>query len=211
MRPHLFDTLFPRWLWRLPPGEKCIALTFDDGPDPNTTPALLEVLKELNLEATFFVVGARVTRSAALLKEAVADGHVLANHGYRHANHGVYPHRLLRSSIQETEEAMVASGLRPVRLFRPPYGIFRPSQAWELARMGYRGVMWTAHLRDWRPQSLELLDQRARRAFTDGSIILLHDGHLFRIQALLKILPRLVVEARKRGFRFVTLRGETPA
>ena len=209
MRSHLFDILFPRWLWRLPTGEKQIALTFDDGPDPDTTPALLETLQKLDVRATFFVVGSKAVENAVLLKEAVADGHVLAIHGYRHANHSLYSRRALRNSIQKAEEAMVARGLQPARLFRPPYGFFRPGMVTELAHMGYRGVMWTAHLRDWKPQSPATMEQRARRALNDGSIILLHDGHAVRSQTLLKILPRLAADVHERGFRFVTLHNET--
>lgn len=211
MPPRFLDTLFPNWLWRLSPGEKRIALTFDDGPDFDTTPTLLDLLKELNVQVTFFLSGEKVRGNEMLLKRAANDGHIWANHGYHHVNHALYSRHLVRSSIQKTEEAMVAAGLRPARLFRPPFGIFRPGLTSELTHLKYRGVMWTAHLRDWKPQSDEILQRRARRAFSDGSIVLLHDKHASKSQALLKMLPLLVAEVQKQGFRFVTLCDETLA
>ncbi len=209
MTLHLYDRIFPRWLWRLPNGDGQVALTFDDGPDSNTTPALLETLAKLDIRATFFIVGSKVEGNTAVLRRAAADGHVLANHGYHHANHALYSRAALRSSIQKTEEAMTALDVQPLRLFRPPYGFFRPGTASELTRLGYRGVMWTAHLRDWKPQNPAVLERRARRSLHDGSIILLHDSHASGPQSLSRILTRLAAEVQERGFRFVTLHNET--
>jgi peptidoglycan/xylan/chitin deacetylase (PgdA/CDA1 family) len=209
MTLRLLDRIFPQWLWRLPNGDGQIALTFDDGPDPNTTPALLETLAKLDVRATFFIVGSKIEGNSGLLKRAVIDGHVLANHGYHHANHALYSRAALRSSIQRTEEAMTALDVQPLRLFRPPYGFFRPGMASELTRLGYRGIMWTAHLRDWKPQSAAMLERRAGRAFDDGSIILLHDSHAAGPQSLSRILTRLAADVRERGFHFVTLQNET--
>ncbi|MFH1010343.1 MAG: polysaccharide deacetylase family protein [bacterium] len=208
MMPRLFGRVFPQWLWRLPSGKRRIALTFDDGPDPVTTPALLDVLKRLEVKATFFLVGERVKPNAPLVERIAAEGHAMANHGYCHENHFGYPMDRLRDSIQRTEESIAALGTRPFPFFRPPYGVFSPRWTSRLHRLHYRGVMWTAHLRDWRPQRQEVLERRARRAFFDGSIVLLHDGQGSSIPTLLKALPQVVEEARTQGFQFVTLGEE---
>jgi peptidoglycan/xylan/chitin deacetylase (PgdA/CDA1 family) len=208
MTLRLLDSLFPQWVWRLAAGKRQIALTFDDGPDPTTTPALLDVLKELNVKATFFLIGEQVAGNAALLGRAAEEGHVLANHGYCHASHAGYPRQKLRDSIEGTERAIADSGIRPARLFRPPYGFFLPGISRELKRLGYRGIMWTSHLRDWRSQTRKVLEARAHRSLLDGSIILLHDTHEFQSTLLTAILPSLVEDARRRDFQFVTLTEE---
>ncbi len=209
MMPRLFEHLFPQWLWRLPAGQKRIALTFDDGPDMSTTPALLALLRELEIPVTFFLLGEKVKANAAMFTDAESHGHTLAVHGFRHSNHIVYSRRALRDSIQKTEEVMRTSNLQPTTLFRPPYGSFNPFHASELKRIGYRGVIWTAHVRDWRPQPIQALEARMRQAFHDGSIVLLHDGLKSQVQAVMKVLPRLVENARERGFQFVSLSDKT--
>ena len=209
MTPRLFEYLFPQWLWRLPAGQKRIALTFDDGPDMSTTPALLALLRELEIPATFFLLGDKVAANAAMFSDAESHGHTLAIHGFHHTNHGFYSRRALRNSIHKTAEVMQASNLQPTKLFRPPYGSFNPFHTSELKRIGYRGVIWTAHVRDWRAQPIQTLEGRMRQAFHDGSIVLLHDGLKSQVHTVMKILPRLVENARERGFQFVSLSDKT--
>ena len=175
----------------------------------STTPALLALLRELEIPATFFLLGEKVAANAVMFRDAESHGHTLAVHGFHHTNHGFYSCRALRDSIQKTEEVMRTSNLQPTKLFRPPYGIFNPLQTSELKRIGYRGVIWTAHVRDWRPQSIKTLEARIRQAFHDGSIVLLHDGLKSQVQTVMKILPRLVENARERGFQFVSLSDKT--
>jgi peptidoglycan/xylan/chitin deacetylase (PgdA/CDA1 family) len=205
MTPRLFEHLFPQWLWRLPAGQKRIALTFDDGPDMSTTPALLTLLNDHEIPATFFLLGEKVAENASVFKDVESHEHTFAVHGFRHSNHLFYTRRALRDSIQKTEDVMRTFDLQPINLFRPPYGSFNPFHASKLKRIGYRGVMWTAHLRDWRPQPIQTLEARMRRAFRDGSIVLIHDGSKSQVQAVMKVLPRLVENARERGFQFVSL------
>jgi peptidoglycan/xylan/chitin deacetylase (PgdA/CDA1 family) len=162
----------------------------------------------LNVKATFFLIGEQVAGNAALLGRAAEEGHVLANHGYCHASHAGYPRQKLRDSIEGTERAIADSGIRPARLFRPPYGFFLPGISRELKRLWYRGIMWTSHLRDWRSQTRKVLEARAHRSLLDGSIILLHDTHEFQSTLLTAILPSLVEDARRRDFQFVTLTEE---
>jgi len=209
MTLRLLDSLFPQWVWRLPEGKRQIALTFDDGPNPATTAALLDVLKELNVKATFFLVGEKVTGNSALLGRAADEGHVLANHGYHHTSHAWYPRHKLRESIERTENAIADSGIRPARLFRPPYGFFLPRIGRELKRLGYRGIMWTAHLSDWKSLTPGAQEAKVRHALSDGSIILLHDAHTFQSTILTVTLPNLVDDAQRQGFQFVTITEET--
>jgi len=203
--PRLFIKAFPHWLWHLPRGKRRIALTFDDSPDSTTTSALLDVLRDLEVKATFFLIGEKVSPHASLVERIAAEGHALANHGYRHESHFGYSMNKLRGSIQRTEESLTALGIHPLPFFRPPYGVCSPWLASKLHRLRYRGVLWSAHLRDWRLQKQEILEKRMRRAFFDGCILLLHDGQGSSISTLLKTLPHAVEQSRAQGFQFVAL------
>ncbi len=209
MTLRLLDSLFPQWVWRLPEGKRQIALTFDDGPNQTTTATLLNVLKELHVKATFFLVGEKVAGNSTILGRAAEEGHVLANHGYHHSSHAWHSRARLRESIEKTERAIAGSGVRSAHLFRPPYGFFLPRMGRELKRLGYRGIMWTAHVCDWKPLASGTQEAKVRRALSDGSIILLHDAHTFQSTILTVTLPHLVDDARRQGFQFVTINEET--
>jgi peptidoglycan/xylan/chitin deacetylase (PgdA/CDA1 family) len=203
--PRLLDKLFPFWLWRLPRGMKRIVLTFDDGPDEMTTPALLDLLQQTDVKVTFFLTGERVRQNSELIKRMAGEGHVLGNHGFHHESHRGYSADKLKDSIQKTEVCLTELGILPSKLFRPPYGAFSRRMTSQLRRLGYRGVMWTAQLHDWQPQSMEILKKGARRAFFDGSIVMLHDGHTTSIRTLLQVLPPLIEEFKAQGLQFVAL------
>jgi peptidoglycan/xylan/chitin deacetylase (PgdA/CDA1 family) len=208
MTSRLLDKIFPSWLWRLPSGMKRIALTFDDGPDPATTPALLDFMKQVDVRVTFFLIGERIEQNPDLIKRMATEGHILGNHGYHHESHYGYSPDRLRDSLKKTETCMTDLGVLPAKFFRPPHGIFSRTMTSELRRLNYSGIMWTAQLRDWQPQPQELLEKKARRAFFDGSIVVLHDGYTSAIQTLLRVLPPLIEESRARGFRFLPLGEE---
>jgi peptidoglycan/xylan/chitin deacetylase (PgdA/CDA1 family) len=203
--PRLLDKLFPFWLWRLPRGVKRIAITFDDAPDPVTTPALLDLLQEIEVKVTFFLIGERVKQNSDLIRRMAAEGHILGNHGFHHESHRGYSLDKMRDSIQKTEICLTDLGILPTRFFRPPHGSFSREMTSELRRLGYRGVMWTAQLHDWQPQTQEFLEKKVRHGFFDGSIVMLHDGQTSSIQTLLRVLPPLIEEFKARGFQFVTL------
>jgi peptidoglycan/xylan/chitin deacetylase (PgdA/CDA1 family) len=211
MTPRWFDFFFPHWIWHLPLGSRQVALTFDDGPGATSTPALLDLLRDLNVQVTFFLIGEKIEGNSALLARAASEGHVLANHGYYHENHAWYPRWKLKESIEKTEKALTDSGVQPARLFRPPYGAFLPRMSRELRHLGYSGVIWNAHLRDWKSQSTEALKNRASRSLSDGTIILLHDKEGIRGDVTRGIIPFLVEQGRKQGLQFVTLSEEVVA
>lgn len=152
-------------------------LTFDDGPHPEGTPAVLEALARRDVRATFFMVGEQVERHPAVAAAVAAAGHRIALHGYRHRNQmRVTPGRLARDLERGAEAIERATGVAPV-LYRPPYGIFTPAGLALARRAGYRTLLWSRWGRDWRarttPQEIAAL---ATRDLSAGDVILLHDA-----------------------------------
>ena len=153
------------------------ALTFDDGPHRDGTPAALEILAEAGVRATFFLVGEQVRRAPALAREIVAAGHEIGLHCDRHRN-------LLRLASWQVREDIArvlasiedATGHSPT-LYRPPYGILNAA-ALRLARgRGWRTLMWTQWGRDWEPRATpESITARVTAGVEDGSVLLLHDA-----------------------------------
>jgi peptidoglycan/xylan/chitin deacetylase (PgdA/CDA1 family) len=162
------------------PGDSGVALTFDDGPHPEGTPAVLEVLARVGARATFFVVGEQVARRPALAAEIVAAGHAIALHGHRH--------RLqLRLSAHEVEEDLArgaaavaeATGVRPA-LHRPPYGIYSPAGLQAARAAGLTPLLWSRWGKDWRRLTTpRRIAKRATRNLSAGDVILLHDADFY--------------------------------
>jgi len=151
-----------------------VTLTFDDGPHPQGTPAVLEALG--SRKAVFFMVGEQVERYPAVAAEVVGAGHEVALHGYRHRNQMRVTPRWLARDLERGAHAIgEATGQAP-RLYRPPYGIFTlPGLA--VARRAYKPLMWSKWGRDWRAgTSPHEIARLATRDVTDGDVILLHDA-----------------------------------
>ncbi len=154
-----------------------ISLTFDDGPHPQGTPAVLDVLAQAGARATFFLVGEQVAREPSLAAEIAAAGHEIALHGYRHT-------LLLRRTPWELagdldrafDTIAVATGSEPT-LYRPPYGVFSAAGLALVRRRGWSPVLWSRWGRDWtRRATPEGIARLATRSLGAGDIVLLHDA-----------------------------------
>jgi peptidoglycan-N-acetylglucosamine deacetylase len=173
-------TLALRWLLPSLAGKgagRHVALTFDDGPDPASTPAFLGALDRLGWRATFFMLGSMVERHPTLAAEVAAAGHEVASHSYLHESQYFRPSRLVRYDIERSAEVIAsATGARP-RWFRPPYGSISAAGLLAARRVGMRMVIWTACGQDWRadatPQSVA---GRVGRNLKAGATVLLHDS-----------------------------------
>ncbi len=207
MQTRLREKLFPGWIWRLSSPD-AVALTFDDGPDIRTTGNLLRALNNLGVKVTMFVTGERCEGNAGLLRECIAEGHVLALHGYKHASHLWRSQEWQASNIRHQEDLLVNQGIPFQRMFRPPFGHFNFGTMKLLARQHYRGVLWSQHARDWVAQDVHHLETRLCTGLHSGGIVLLHDGH-DASRRVVQALPRLAEEVARRGWRFVTLTQST--
>jgi peptidoglycan-N-acetylglucosamine deacetylase len=196
-------------MWRLPAGSGTVALTFDDGPHSETTNILLDTLRDLDIKATFFLVGEQCAENADVLRRLAAEGHLLANHGFSHKYHCALGRATQRSNIVKTEDELKALNLEPVKLFRPPYGSFNPLTRPLLDSLHYQGVLWSLMVWDWHDQSIEKLWKRISLQLHEGAIIVLHDAHQ-TTHNVIRILPRLAEEVHRRSWRFVLLNTSTP-
>ena len=203
-RPFLFEwRQNGRPLWRLPAGRK-VALTFDDGPDIENTPRLLDILDEYRISATFFVVGSHTAKYPDLVHRIDERGHDIGSHGMTHR---YLAFRSKHSYIAEVREAV--SRLedllgKSVFLFRPPYGVRSPGLYGFLEEEGLRPVLWDIMAYDWLKTSSRRIANRVLRSVREGSIILLHDGGGERSMTIASI-PLIARGIRERGFHFTRL------
>jgi peptidoglycan-N-acetylglucosamine deacetylase len=162
---------------RLPPGTRGVALTFDDGPHPEGTPALLDLLGEAGVHATFFVIGEQVERWPGIAERIAREGHLVALHGYRHRNLlRIPPAALARDLGLGARVVREATGIEPA-LYRPPYGIFSPAGLAIARRRGWETLLWSRWGHDWRAsRTPERIAAEATRDLGHGDVVLLHDA-----------------------------------
>lgn len=179
---------------------KCIALTFDDGPVPNTA-KLLETLKVNRAHATFFVLGSQVGTNTDLLKQELALGNEIGNHTYTHAKLAGAPPAKVEEEVLRTQEAIKqVTGKAPV-VFRPTYGA-TDAQLDSLAKQEHLAqILWTVDTDDWRDHNAELIKNRVLKAAKPGHIVLMHDVRPTTVAAV----PGILAELAKRGYAFVTV------
>ncbi len=157
-----------------------VALTFDDGPHAEGTPAVLEVLARHGATATFFLIGEQVVRRPALAREIVAAGHEVAVHGFRHT---LLLRRRVAAVAEDLDRAVAAigeaTGERPT-LYRPPYGVFSAGALAHVRARGWRSLLWSTWGRDWeRRATPRSIARRATRGLGPGDVVLLHDSDAY--------------------------------
>ena len=183
----------------------CVALTFDDGPDARSTPALLDLLRESNIEAAFFCIGKKVAAEGDLTARILREGHLLGNHTFNHSNAtNFFTAATLRDELTKTQNAIqAATGIAPI-YFRPPMGlsnprIFRVARELKLSVIG-----WSARGLDTQCTSPEKIVARIVRRLQPGAIILLHDGNI-PAERLVVTVKLLLANLRERGYEVVRL------
>jgi peptidoglycan/xylan/chitin deacetylase (PgdA/CDA1 family) len=211
--------VFGKTLVSGPRDERVVALTYDDGPNPPYTTAIVDVLHEEHVHATFFVVGQAVQAYPAVVRLEAHDGNAIGNHTWAHDHLVLDDSASLRETLQKTDRAIYdVTGLH-TRIMRPPYG----GRDWlvlgEVRKLGYTPVMWSVPLaNDWEYPPANVIAQRVLQYVGDGSIIVLHDGNRGIVCARAHQSPhvcdrsadveatRLIVQTLKReGYRFVTI------
>jgi len=193
-----------RLLFHGAPTRREIALTFDDGPNPFYTPAVLAVLKRYRVHATFFCLGTLVAMYPQLVQQEHAAGHVVGDHSWSHPQLPLLtPSRILWQMRSTADTIQQVIKVRP-RFFRPPYGDYDSQVLTQANRLGLTTVLWNDDPRDWsRPGTTSIISWVLTQA-GNGSIILLHDGGGDRSQTV-AALPILIESLQREGFRLVTL------
>ena len=188
-----------------------IALTFDDGPDPEVTPRVLDVLEEHGATASFFLIGRRAARHAPLVREIARRGHSAENHTDRHlAGFAALPPGAIRREIAAAQDAIAAGASAAPRFFRPPAGVRSPLLDPALAAAGLLHVSWTRRGFDTVRRDPAALLRRLGRGLSAGDILLLHDGNAARARGTgtpvaLEALPALLRSVAAAGLRAVSL------
>lgn len=187
---------------RVPINEPYIAMTFDDGPHSSNTPRLLDMLRQRNIKATFYVVGRNVDMYPAITRRIVAEGHEIGNHTWSHPNLTKLSNEGVRNELLKTKAAIGrAAGVQP-RTMRPPYGALRQDQrAWILEEFGYPTILWSVDPLDWKKPGPSVVTSRILGATSNGGIVLAHDLHSQTVDAMPATLDGLL----RKGFKFVTV------
>jgi peptidoglycan/xylan/chitin deacetylase (PgdA/CDA1 family) len=153
------------------------ALTFDDGPHPQGTPAVLEILRRERVRATFFLVGEQVLRNQALAREIVDAGHAVALHCHRHRNLLRLTPPQVHEDIARAQEAIETHTGRSPELYRPPYGVLNAAALRRARARGWRTLLWSHWGRDWEARATpESISARVTRGAGEGAVLLLHDA-----------------------------------
>ena len=196
----------------LPVPDDAVALTFDDGPDPEFAPAFLDELRRLGVVATFFVVGHRVRARPDLVRRALSEGHAVGSHSDTHPEPWTVPLPALARDYRRGRRAAEAAVSRRVRLFRPPKGYLDGSGAAAMLGAGVRPWLWTVDPGDWRPDVTTEEIVAGLDGLAGGDVVLLHDAlegplapSALDRSATLAALPAIAELAAGRGLRFTTL------
>jgi peptidoglycan-N-acetylglucosamine deacetylase len=200
-----FDVLAwatPHILWRVETRERLVALSFDDGPAPDHTPQVLEILSRHGAHATFFLIGQRAAAYPDFVDRIRAEGHEVGNH-----------YLTIRSTMRASDEEFEASLLRteqvlrlegPIKLFRPPGGRIRPSQLRLAEEHGYRVVLGSAHPYDPLHPPPAYIRWLITKNLAPGVIVILHDG-IADPSRMMAPLDSILTAGEREGFRFVTI------
>jgi len=189
------------------PEGKQIALTFDDGPDKTYTPQVLDILKEHDIKATFFVVGIQIAKYGDVLKRIQKEGHAIGNHSYHHAKLTECSPDQIAEEIAKTDEALrkvLGSG---TDLFRAPYGATNEQVKNTVASAKQELVHWTVDTRDWAGTPPEQIMEIVKKQAKPGGIILMHSfgGKDGKLDNTVQVLPQMIDYLKQKGYTFVTV------
>ncbi|GGJ19337.1 polysaccharide deacetylase family protein [Deinococcus roseus] len=177
-----------------------VALTFDDGPDPETTPKVLEILRERNVKATFFMLGSQIEKHPELARQVLEEGHEVALHGYRHVNHLLRLPWQVKADLQKAVAVYErVLGQKPEH-FRPPHGVYTWGTIWAEKALNLKPVHWTIAAGEWLQQvSSEDVRERILDELDFGAVVLLHDAR-WGSEKVIEMLPNLLQDLKTYGY-----------
>ena len=186
---------------------KRVALTFDDGPDTYYTPQILEILKQNNVKATFFIVGLQAQSHPDMVCCIVREGHTIGNHSWDHPILSKLPVGRVKEEVQKTEQLLYnITGFRTA-MFRPPYGSTTPQVTNEISSLGYKIIDWSVDTKDWAKTPVPQIMDYISNELYPGGIILQHcaGGKDSDLSNTVKALPQIISLLRGKGYSFVTV------
>ena len=203
--PNLIKRLYSSYIWDKTADsttQKTLYLTFDDGPIPEVTPWVLDLLAEYNAQATFFCIGENITKNPGVFNLLTESNHSIGNHTYNHLNGWKTATESYISNFSKAEKVIHSQSLKKRKLFRPPYGKIKKNQARKILKKGYEVIMYDVIAYDWdssiaQEQCLSNVIQNAK----DGSIVVFHDS--FKAERNMKFaLPKVLAHFSKLGYDF---------
>ena len=200
--PWWLKRLFPGCVWDMPRGDKTLYLTFDDGPHPTITPFLLDLLKQYDAKATFFLIGDNVQKHPEIVARLIAGGHAIGNHTQQHVNGWKTETAAYLDNVDQAKKLIDSP------LFRPPYGRVSRAQIRGLRQEGrdMRIIMWNILAGDWIAElSPEKCYARIKNRIRGGDIIVFHDSDK-AWDRMSYAVPRLLKEFSEAGYRFEAIR-----
>lgn len=198
-------------IYHIASSEKVVALTFDDGPSPVWTPKILDVLKEAQVKATFFMLGMHAQQYPDVARRVAEEGHEIGNHTYDH--HGIFYYKPeeLNREVREAEKIIESITGIKTKYFRPPKAWLTRKEKKQLKDMGYETVLWSLNSKDWVTFDDRYIVKYILHHIRPGDILLFHDsGGLFKPEGgkrkeTVKAVSRLIEKLKERGYRFVTI------
>lgn len=186
---------------------KQVALTFDDGPDTYYTPQILEVLKQNNVKATFFIVGLRAQSHPDMVRRIVSEGHAIGNHTWDHPVLSKLTADKVKDQVQRTEQLLYNITGSKTTMFRPPYGLATPQVTNEISSLGYKIIDWSVDTKDWAKTPIPQIMDYINNELYPGGIILQHcsGGKGSNLSNTVKALPQIISSLRSQGYSFVTV------
>ena len=192
-----------------PKNKKVVALTFDDGPYSPYTEQILDVLKEKDIKATFFVLGYNAERNIETIKRIVNEGHQLGNHSYSHLNFKKSSKEKISEEISTTNEILFKITGQKVKIMRPPLGAKNFDVVNAAQKLGLKTILWSAAGQDWANHGIDKTVEKTLKEFKDGGIILLHDGDSLESKALreetIAVTTILIEKLITQGYKFLTI------
>ena len=205
--PFLLRKLFRSLVWNIPTKDLVLFLTFDDGPIPEVTPAVLAILKKYNAKATFFCIGENVKTHPEIFRQVINDSHAIGNHTFNHLNGWKTNTHKYLDNIKECDEVFKSEIRNPkseIKFFRTPYGKITLKQ-YSAIRKHYSIIMWDVLSQDWKDNlTAEDCFEMVKRKSKPGSIIVFHDSTK-AVRRMLPALEKTLEYFSKKGFHFECL------
>lgn len=207
--PKYIKRLFPKYVWEKAFSNPTIYLTFDDGPTPEITEWTLTTLQQYNAKATFFCIGDNIKKHPEILKKIADQGHTIGNHTFNHLNGWkTSTNTYIKNANQAQHKIELELGNSPFtskKLFRPPYGRIKNSQAKQLINKGYQIIMWSVIAYDWKQNlTKEQCLANVIKHSKNGSIVVFHDS-VKASKNMKYTLPKMLAHFTDKGFKFEAL------
>lgn len=201
--PKIIKLLFFNQVWDIPNSVNTIYLTFDDGPTPEITERVLEILDKHHIKATFFCIGDNVRKHPEIVQKILSKQHSVGNHTYSHLKGWKTPTKIYISNTEACRMKLNSQfTIQNSQIFRPPYGKITPWQSFKLRKLGYKIIMWDVLSKDYDASiSVEKCYENVIQNVSSGSIIVFHDSNKAKVN-ILNSLEKTIETLKSKGFKF---------